>query len=204
MAGTMTEAINAAAAVEKSKTESLYFIDIVADDIDYLPLLAVLSDKIAAPILIATSKPNYSEDEHHKALDNGAFFYGSYCEDHEKNIKGVRVTVNNYHRLKKSKESTGILSCGNLLVLLEHKMVFCDDLEISFTSKEYDTLRYLLEHRNMTVSNKQMSHEIWGGKFVSGESIRQVIDRLRKKLLDADLRGAEIANYKGLGYRLQA
>ena len=50
-ANSMTEGIEKAIEIGKSKTESLYFISIVSGDINYLPQLEVLSAETNAPIL---------------------------------------------------------------------------------------------------------------------------------------------------------
>jgi hypothetical protein len=44
-ADTMDDGIEKAIEIENSKTDELYFIDIVADDIDYMPHLRTLSAK---------------------------------------------------------------------------------------------------------------------------------------------------------------
>ena len=59
----MTEGIKKAVEIEKSATDELSFIAIVAGNIDYLPQLKILSEETNAPILIATF--DYSEDEHY-------------------------------------------------------------------------------------------------------------------------------------------
>lgn len=90
----MTEGIEMAIAIEKSKTEHIYFVAIVADDIDFMPLLAFLDGAVDAPILIATS--NYNENEHHTALNNGAYFYGPYCDDPEWDL--AKLSPNEYYQ----------------------------------------------------------------------------------------------------------
>jgi AmiR/NasT family two-component response regulator len=60
--------------IERLKVRELHFIAIVADEIDFMPQLPILSDETSAPILIATSKPDANERE--EALNNGANYYG--------------------------------------------------------------------------------------------------------------------------------
>jgi DNA-binding response OmpR family regulator len=61
----------------------------------------------------------------------------------------------------------------------------------------------MLENRNLTISNQQIAWAIWGNESASDESIRKIIDRLRKKLDDIGFNGAEIVNYRNMGYRFQ-
>jgi len=67
---TMTEGLKTAIEIEKSVLDELYFIDIVADGIDYLPQLKILHEETNAPILIVAS--NFNENERVSALNNGA------------------------------------------------------------------------------------------------------------------------------------
>jgi DNA-binding response OmpR family regulator len=126
----MTEGIEKAIEIEKSPHNELYFIDIVADDIDYMAQLKILSNETTAPILIATSK--YSEKEHHEAFNNGADFYGGYCKMPEQNIEGVISAINSIdRRAKKPKTSSEIIIYKNLLIspayleLRRQKRVVC-------------------------------------------------------------------------------
>gem|GEM_PF-6625244 len=97
MVETMTEGIRRAVEIEKSETDELFFIDIVADDIDFIPQLKLLSQETNAPILVATSQEHYTVKEHHDALSNGADFYAPYCGDPcgkpEDDIEGVLSAI---------------------------------------------------------------------------------------------------------------
>ena len=57
-AGNMTGGINKVIEIEKSEGDELFFVDIVEDDIDFLPQLKILAGETDAPNLIATSHPN--------------------------------------------------------------------------------------------------------------------------------------------------
>ena len=56
-----------------------------------MPQLNILSEEADAPILIATSNCNVIE--HHEALNNGADFYGGYCDAPEQNINAVIASI---------------------------------------------------------------------------------------------------------------
>ena len=179
---TMTECIELACAIEKSKAETLYFIDIVAGEINFMPQLAILEAESNAPIIIATS--HYDEDEHQEALNNGAYFYGSYSENPEKNISVVMAAVNSYHRAKKQKSSTAILTYGGGLVSLLQRRVFVNDVSIDLTRQEFDILCYLMKNRGNVLTYRQIYRRVWGGEYEDSEReiLRNAIKRLREKL----------------------
>lgn len=179
---TMTEGIEMAAAIEKSKTKHLYFIDIVADDIDFMPQLAILDTVTSAPILIATSK--YDEDEHHEALNNGADFYGQYCDIPEKNINGVIAAINSYHRAKKQRTSSDILTYSGILMSFSQHKTFVNDVSIELTRQEFDILRLLMKNRGNVLTYKMIYRQIWGYEYEDSvrDVLRNAIKRLRQKI----------------------
>jgi len=134
----------------------LYFITIAADDIDYLPQLKILSDETDAPILIATS--NYTDEEHHKALNNGADFFGGYCDTPEQNINAVLAAINSIdRRLKKKKLSCEVIIYNGILLAPSYRnTIFVNEKEVELFKIEYDILHFLLENRGKTILYEQI------------------------------------------------
>ena len=130
----MTEGIAKAIEIEHSKSKQLYFIDIVADDIDYMAQLSILNKETDAPILIATS--NYSDDEREEALNNGADFYGKYCENPEKNIRAVESVLKSIGRraTKKTSPPQVIIYKDLLLSFKPNCYVFVGDKRTHLTT----------------------------------------------------------------------
>jgi DNA-binding response OmpR family regulator len=193
----MTEGIEKAIEIEKSKADELYFIDIVADDIDYMAQLKILSNETTAPILIATSK--YNEKEHHEALNNGADFYGGYCKMPEQNIEGVISAINSIdRRARKSKQPSKVMVYRNLLVAPNQRSVFVDNTEIELTKTEFNVLCYLMENRGHALSFEQIYNHVWGDEYDEDiiNAVKNIIKRIRHKI------DGHIENVWGFGYRL--
>ena len=201
MATTMTEGIELVAEIEKKKAESLYFIDIVEDDVDFMPQLEILSEIADAPILIATSK--YNEDVHHEALNKGADFYGQYCVEPEKNINAVMAAVNSYQRAKKQKTTENILTSGGILMALSQHKVFVKDISIDLTRQEFDLLKYMMTNRGNLLTYTQIYGTIWGEDYEesSRDVLRNAIKRLRQKLNICPEKKDPIENVLDVGYR---
>lgn len=162
----MTEGIETAIAIGQSNTECLYFIDIVADEIDFILLLPLLDEAVDAPILIATPKSNYTEDEHHRALNNGAYFYEPYCDDLEKNINGVIAAVNSYHRVtKKQKTPSDILSCGGILISLSQHKAYVHDMFVPLTPQEFEVLHILILNAGKVLTYGEIYRHIHNGEY---------------------------------------
>jgi len=197
---TMTEGIKKAIEIEKSGTSGLFFIDVAADDIDFMPQLKILSEETSAPIFIATTNPD--DDEHHEALNNGADFYGKYCKEPGQNIDGVFSAINSINRrTKKQKAPNGIISHGDILIDANRHKAFIKDKELSLTGTEMKILHYLMVNRGNVLQHGQICRKIYdddGGTF---DSLYSAIKRLRKKILAA-AQADYIETVRGVGYRL--
>jgi DNA-binding response OmpR family regulator len=201
-ADTMTKGIEMAIAVEKSKTQYLYFVDIVADNIDYMPELSELYERINAPILIAASV--YNVDEHHKALNNGAYFYGQYNGEAEKNVNVVITVANRYHHKKEQRTETNILTNGGISVFISQRQAFVNDTQIKLTKIEYDLLCYFMSNIGSALSYGQIFLNVWNDKYneTSNEAIKGIIKRLRKKLANDENENCIIENIHSFGFKM--
>ena len=199
-ADSMSEGIEKAIEIEKSKINELYFIDIVADDIDYMPQLSILNEETDAPILIATSTPDANERK--EALNNGADYYGEYCETTEQNIDTVIAAINSIvRRAKKHRPLSKILVCKDLLIEPASRQVFVKDKPVSLTKLEFDVLRYLVSNNGRFLTHSQILHEIWGDEENESGVVRKTISRLRGKLSEASPDCDYIKSERDIGYK---
>jgi two-component system, OmpR family, KDP operon response regulator KdpE len=77
-------------------------------------------------------------------------------------------------------------------------------VEIRLAPKEYETLRFLIEHAGRPVRHETLLRSIWGPAYGNErEYLRVVINQLRKKLEDDPSRPAYILTESHIGYRFQ-
>ena len=202
-ADTMTEGIEKAIELEKSKAESLYFISIVAGDIYFMPQLEVLSAETNAPILITALKAD--DDERENALNNGADYYGGFLETPDRNVSTVTAVINSISRraLKNTKPLDTIIH-NNLLLSTAYRRGFVNDAEIELTRTEFDTLHYFLCNRGIAHTFEKIYNHVWGNEHAESveEAVRSVIKRLRKKIDNPNAVTSFIENIRGVGFRL--
>jgi DNA-binding response OmpR family regulator len=203
-ADTMSEGIKRAIEIEKlhSKAE-LYFIAIVADDVNYMPQLKMLREETNAPILIAVSKENYTEKQHHESLRNGANFYAPYCEKPETDISGVLSAIESVRlQDKKRKPPSRILAHGDILVDIKRHKAFFKDKEVVLAGTEMRILHYLMLNRGITLNHEQIFQNTYNDyENVSADSLYSAIKRLRKKIRDV-VQTDYIETVREVGYRL--
>jgi len=204
-ADTMSEGIEKALEIEKSKNADLYFIDIVADDINFLPQLSVLSSETVAPILIATSKPESREREN--SFNSGADYYGGYLPTPEENIKSVIAVINSIERRAKRIKNpcSRIVAHNDLLINADNNKAYINDLEIPLTSAESNLFYFFAHNRGYTLSHEQIyQHANKDAHFeLTADTIYAIIKRLRKKIRDVT-QTEYIETVRGAGYRFKA
>ena len=183
-ADNMTEGIEMAIKIEKSNKNDLYFIAIVADDIDYMPQLKILTEQTVAPILIATSNPN--ADERIKAYSYGADYYGEYCETPEMNIETVVTKIQSLdlRARKRPVKKPPLLLYGGVLLSPRRRVVFIKDKEVKLGKIEFDILRLLMNNIGNYLETSQLLRKVWGADYVEtdSENLYKAINRLRRKI----------------------
>ena len=75
----------------------------------------------------------------------------------------------------------------------------------SLTDKEFDILRYFMEHRGEVVRNKDLYESVWGEDYLTsaGNTIMVHVLNLRKKLEDDVSKPKIIKTVWGKGYRIE-
>ncbi|MGO4885159.1 MAG: response regulator transcription factor [Bryobacteraceae bacterium] len=74
---------------------------------------------------------------------------------------------------------------------------------VTLSAKEFHLLRYLVEHRGVTVSRETLLSEVWGyGGVTSSRTVDVHIAWLRQKLEEDSRQPQWILTVHGLGYRL--
>jgi DNA-binding response OmpR family regulator len=182
--GSMTDGIEKAIEIEKSKSDELYFIAIAAGGMDYMTQLKILSEESDAPILVATS--SYSDEEHHQALINGADYYGMYSDIPEQNVKLVNASINSIdRRQKKEKLPSRILIYNGILLSPSYRnTIFVNGKEVGLYKIEFDILYYMIKRRGQTLLFEQIYRNAWHGSYddAAKRALWAAMGRLRDKL----------------------
>lgn len=91
---------------------------------------------------------------------------------------------------------------GNVSVDLQRMNVMRDGASLTLSAREFELLRYLIEHRGATLSREQLLNEVWG--YHSMPSTRTVdvhVAWLRQKLETDQKKPQYILTVHGLGYK---
>ena len=93
----------------------------------------------------------------------------------------------------------------NLIVDVRTRSVQKNGVRINLTDKEFDILRYFMEHRGEVVRNKDLYESVWGEDYLTsaGNTIMVHVLNLRKKLEDDVSKPKIIKTVWGKGYRIE-
>jgi DNA-binding response OmpR family regulator len=91
---------------------------------------------------------------------------------------------------------------GDVRLHLRARQAFKGGREVRLTRKEFDLLRYLIEHSGEVITRDRLLDEVWGyERFPTTRTVDTHILRLRQKFEDDPERPAHILTAHGQGYR---
>jgi two-component system alkaline phosphatase synthesis response regulator PhoP len=91
---------------------------------------------------------------------------------------------------------------GDVRVRLRGRQVWRAGREIRLTRKEFDLLRYLVEHPGEVITRDRLLDEVWGcDQFPTTRTVDTHVLRLRQKFEHDPERPRHIVTAHGQGYR---
>ena len=180
------------------KLPELILRDIMLPDEDGLSILKRLrtrADTQKIPVILVTAKT--SEIDKVKGLDGGADDYIAKPFGVMEMIARVKALLRRSGGMEES-----LLTCGNVTLDGEKRMVYVDGKSIELTYKEFELLKLLMKNHGIVISRDVIMERVWDSSF-EGESrtIDVHVRTLRQKLGDG---GALIKTIRNVGYMVDA
>lgn len=181
----------------ESEMPELIILDIMLPEMDGIEILK----KIRAdqrykniPIIMATAKG--TEMDKIGGLNSGA-------DDYLVKPFGVMEMVARVNAvLRRMTKDEGTLVVGNISMKEKEHMVFVQGEKVELTHKEFELLKFFMEHREVVFSRDELMNNIWGMVYVAEtRTVDMHIKTLRQKLGSA---GGQIKTVIGVGYRLES
>ena len=180
------------------KLPELILLDIMLPDEDGMSILRRLrqrADTQRIPVILVTAKS--SELDKVKGLDGGA-------DDYIAKPFGVMELIARVKALlrRSGAGDENVLTCGNVTLDSEKRMVSVGGTPVELTFKEFELLRLLMKNHGIVISRDVIMERVWDSSF-EGESrtIDVHVRTLRQKLGEG---GALIKTIRNVGYMADA
>ena len=183
----------------ESEMPELIILDIMLPEMDGVEILKKLrADQRYKniPIIMATAKG--TEMDKIGSLNSGADDYLVKPFGIMEMVARVNAVLRRIHK----DEEEGFLAVGNISLKEKERMVFVQGEKVELTHKEFEVLKFFMEHRDVVFSRDELMNNIWGMAYVAEtRTVDMHIKTLRQKLGSA---GGQIKTVIGVGYRLES
>ena len=173
-------------------------LDLGLPDFDGLEVTRQLREWTRTPIIVLSVRDR--EEVKVAALDAGADDYLTKPFSTGELLARMRVAVR--HAARPADEP--IITTGDLILDVAHRLVTVGGQEISLTPIEYLLLKTLALDPGKVLIHRQLLREVWGPGYDQDTNLLRVnISKLRHKIESDSARPRYIITEPGVGYRLR-
>jgi len=174
----------------------LMILDLMLPGLSGIEVCRRLRHDSDLPIIMLTAKDDVSDKV--MGLDMGADDYMTKPFAIEELLARIRVGLKK-HRAGRS-TALPVLTAGKLRVEPASYSVSYDGKPIALTKKEFDLLRYLMEHRDTAVTRDTLLCDVWGYDYAGDTNIVDVYIRYLRQKIDEPFRIKTIHTIRAVGY----
>ena len=181
-------------AAARERKPDLILLDVMLPDIDGFTLCRMIRKKDMVPIVFLTAKG--SEEDI-------LWGYGLGCDDYivkPFSLATLYAKILAILRRTKQENKKETITCGAIRMDKQSCQVFVKEREVQLQNKQYEILRFLMEHKNIVWSRDALLNHIWGYDYIG---VDRVVDNQIKKLRNAlGEEGKRIETVVGRGYKI--
>jgi two-component system response regulator RegX3 len=89
---------------------------------------------------------------------------------------------------------------GRIELVVDARKLSIDGRPVGLTNKEFELLKFFLEHRGKTYSSQELFEEVWKNEFGDISSVAVYVQRLRKKIETDPSDPRWLVTIRGSGY----
>lgn len=182
-----------------SVNPDLLILDLMLPELSGIEICRRLRHQSDVPIIMLTAKDDVSDKV--MGLDMGADDYMTKPFAIEELLARIRVA------LKKIRASSAVkapaantLTSGPVSLDLNSWQTSVSGQSVNLTRKEFELLRYLMEHENCAVTRDQLMNEVWGYDYMGDSNIVDVYIRYLRHKIDDPFDLKTIHTIRSVGY----
>jgi DNA-binding response OmpR family regulator len=180
-----------------SKAYDLIILDLMLPGLDGIEICkAVRKEKLQIPIIMLTARS--SEMDKIAGLDYGADDYITKPFSLSELLARIRALIRRAYPAQSLEE----FSFGQVMVDFNLMEVNVSNKLVRFTRKEFEILKYLIQHEGEVVHRHDLLNSIWGyDTMPSTRTVDTFILEIRKKIEEQPSRPRHIITATGIGYK---
>ncbi len=153
---------------------------------------------VRTPVLILMTKD--ALEDRVACLEAGAddYFLKSYRS--EELLKSIRLYL---HPLSTGEKGFEQLRFGDVVLDLGHRQVVRGSRSIDLTMKEFELLKYFMEHPREVLTREQILENVWGYDFLGESNVIEVYIRYLRLKIEDESNKRLIQTVRGVGYVLR-
>ena len=183
-----------------NRRPDLMIVDVIMPGMNGVEVVRHIRESSAVPIIVLSAVGD--EPRKVEALEVGADDYITKPFGIEELLARIRSLL---RRAAGAQSAQPVFVAGTLSVNFDRREVALDGEPVKLTPKEYDLLKYLVEHAGKVLTHRMRLQEVWGPAYAEqAQYLRVFVDHLRKKLEKDPTRPRFIITDPGVGYRFFA
>ena len=180
----------------------LVLLDIMLPALNGMEVLRRLRRESLVPGIMLTARDTVMDKV--AGLDAGADDYITKPFAIEELLARIRAALRNKAEgAADTPAQVGKLTAGPLTMDVERHEVEVDGQSVELTRREFDLLRYLLEHKGKVVSREALLDHVWGFDFVGETNTVDVYIRFLRTKIDERFSIKLIHTVRGVGYAIR-
>ena len=182
------------------KDPDLLILDLMLPELSGIEVCRRLRHTSDLPIIMLTAKDDVSDKV--MGLDMGADDYVTKPFAIEELLARIRVALKK-RRARDARQletQDHLLTVGCVSIDTASWQVRVKGETVPLTRKEFDTLRYLMEHRGAAVTRDQLMNEVWGYDYIGDSNIVDVYIRYLRHKIDDQYGIKTIHTIRSVGY----
>ncbi len=182
---------------------SLVILDLMLPEMDGFEICKAIRVEKDTPIILVSAKKD--DIDKIRGLGLGADDYMTKPFSPSELVARVKAHLARYSRLiNTNTQENSMIQIRGLKVDVTARRVWMDDIEKTFTTKEFDLLTFLASHPNRVYSKDELFNEIWDMESIGDIATVTVhIKKVREKIEVDTSNPQYIETIWGVGYRFK-
>ena len=174
----------------------LMILDLMLPQLSGIEVCRRLRHESDLPIIMLTAKDDVSDKV--MGLDMGADDYMTKPFAIEELLARIRVGLKKHRAVQAT--APGLLTAGELSLDPASYTVTWAGAPVALTKKEFDLLRYLMQHKGQAVTRDALLSDVWGYDYAGDTNVVDVYIRYLRHKIDEPFGVKTIHTIRAVGY----